>query len=68
MSNLAKKMTQITILENKKYISTSEAADKYNYCLRSIRRWAKRRKVKGFKHAGKWYVYEPSLKLWIDSL
>ncbi len=61
-------MSRITIIDSKDYISTREAADKYNYCLKSIRTWAKSRKVKGFKHAGKWYVYEPSLKLWVDNL
>ena len=61
-------MTKITTVYNKDYISNREAADKYHYCLKSIRRWAKSRKIKGFKHAGKWWVYEPSLKAWINSL
>ena len=62
------KMTKVITLYSKDYISTREASDKYKYCLKHIRYWIKHRKVKGFKHAGKWYVYEPSLKLWIDSL
>ncbi len=61
-------MAKITTLDNEDYISTREAANKYNYCLRSIRNWASSRKVKAFKHAHKWYVHEPSLKTWIDSL
>ncbi len=61
-------MVKITTSYNKDYISTREAANKYNYCLKSIRRWAKSRKVKAFKHARKWYVHEPSLKAWVDSL
>ena len=61
-------MVQVTTLSNKDYISTQEASKRYNYCLKSIRRWAKTRKVKAFKHARKWYVYEPSLRAWINHL
>ena len=61
-------MTKITILSSKDYISVREVADKYNYSLKGIRYLIKRRRVKAFKHARKWYVYEPSLKAWVNSL
>ncbi len=61
-------MTKITTLSNENYISTQEASKRYNYCLKSIRRWVKTRKVKGFKHARKWYVHEPSLRVWVEQL
>ncbi len=61
-------MTKTTILTSKDYISTREAANKYNYCLRNIRDWARSRKIKAVKHSRKWYVHEPSLKAWINSL
>ncbi len=61
-------MTKVTMLSSEGYISTQEASQKYNYCLKSIRGWIKSRKVKGFKHARKWYVNEPSLKAWVEQL
>ena len=61
-------MTKVTIFSSNNYLSTREAADKYFYSLKTIRRWIKKRRVKGFKHARKWYVHEPSLAAWINSL
>ena len=58
----------ITLLDIKDYISVREAADKYFYSLKGIRYLIKRRMVKAFKHARKWWVYEPSLKTWVNSL
>ena len=55
------------ILNSKDYISVRKAADKYNYSLKGIRCLIKRRKIKAFKHARRWYVHEPSLKAWIDN-
>ena len=60
-------MTKITILSSDGYISIREAADKYYYSLKHIRHWIKKRKVKAFKHARKWYVHEPSLIQWINN-
>ncbi len=61
-------MAKVIILSREDYISTREATDKYHYCLKTIRCLVKNRKVKGFKYVRKWYVYEPSLKTWINSL
>ena len=61
-------MAKVIILSREDYISTREAANKYHYCLKTIRLLVKKRKVKGFKHAHKWYAHEPSLKTWINSL
>ena len=47
------------------YISAREAAYKYFYCLKTIRRQAHARKVKAFRHGRKWYIYKPSLKAWL---
>ena len=57
----------IIILDSKDYISVREAANKYNYSLKGIRYLIKRHRVKAFKHARKWWVYEPSLKRWIKN-
>ena len=50
------------VLYNDDYISTPEAQAKYGYSLRHLSRLAKKRKIKGFKHANKWWIHEPSLK------
>lgn len=58
-------MAKVIILSMEDYISAREAAYKYFYCLKTIRRWANARKVKAFRHGRKWYICKPSLKAWL---